>query len=55
MGRRSCASGLLDLISRMSTSFQAPTAAQLSQAAEYRKAYAVLTAAYQSFDMMVEQ
>ncbi len=40
--------GLLDLISRLSTSFQAPTAAQLSQAAEYRKEYAALTAAYQN-------
>ncbi len=39
--------GLLDLISRMSTSFQAPTAAQLSAAAEYRTQYAALSAAYQ--------
>ena len=39
--------GLLDLISRMSTSFQTPTAAQLSQVAEYRTEYAALSAAYQ--------
>jgi photosystem II stability/assembly factor-like uncharacterized protein len=37
---------LLDLISRMSTSFQAPTAAQLSQAAVYKAQYDRLSAAY---------
>ncbi len=37
---------LLDLISRMSTSFQAPTAAQLAQAASYKTELDELTAAY---------
>jgi photosystem II stability/assembly factor-like uncharacterized protein len=37
---------LLDLISRMSTSFQAPTAAQLSQAGIYKTTYDRLSAAY---------
>jgi photosystem II stability/assembly factor-like uncharacterized protein len=37
---------LLDLISRMSTSFQAPTAAQLSQAAVYKAQYDRLSGAY---------
>ncbi len=37
---------LVDLISRMSTSFQAPTAAQLAQAAAYKTTYAQLSAAY---------
>ncbi|MBV8499026.1 MAG: hypothetical protein JO003_07240 [Candidatus Eremiobacteraeota bacterium] len=39
--------GLLDLITRMSTSFQAPNPAQLSQAAAYRTEYETLAAAYQ--------
>lgn len=39
---------LLDLISRMSTSFQAPTAAQLAQAAVYKAEYDRLFAAYRA-------
>lgn len=38
---------LLDLISRMSSSFQAPTAAQLAQAATYKVQLDALSAAYQ--------
>jgi hypothetical protein len=37
---------LLDLLSRMSTSFQAPTAAQAAQAASYKGQYDQLQAAY---------
>jgi len=39
---------LLDLISRMGTSFQAPTAAQLDQAALYKAEYDRLSAAYRA-------
>ncbi|HZY97909.1 MAG TPA: hypothetical protein VFE35_12510 [Candidatus Cybelea sp.] len=39
---------LLDLISRMGSSFQAPTAAQLEQAATYRADYEQLSAAYRA-------
>jgi|HubBroStandDraft_6_1064221.scaffolds.fasta_scaffold00001_422 photosystem II stability/assembly factor-like uncharacterized protein len=39
---------VLDLISRMSTSFQAPTAAQLAQAAAYKAQLAQLSTAYQT-------
>ncbi len=38
---------VLDLISRMSSSFQAPTAAQLAQAATYKAQLDALSAAYQ--------
>ena len=40
--------GVLDLISRLSGSLQAPTAAQLAQAASYTKELAALTAEYRS-------
>jgi len=40
--------GVLDLISRLSSSFQAPTAAQLAQAAAYTKQLDALSAAYRS-------
>jgi hypothetical protein len=37
---------LIDLISRLSTSFQAPTAAQLSQAASDKAQFDAISAAY---------
>ncbi|MGA8575201.1 MAG: hypothetical protein WB609_05845 [Candidatus Cybelea sp.] len=40
--------GVLDLISRLSSSFQAPTTAQLAQAAAYTKQLDALSAAYRS-------
>jgi photosystem II stability/assembly factor-like uncharacterized protein len=40
--------GVLDLISRLSSSFQAPTAAQLAQAAAYTKQLDTLSAAYRN-------